>query len=68
MQNYDNYDFSSIVSEKNDVEYYSNREKKVYRYYSTQRPLDIGTFPIGQNNLVNFDDREMVSVDGIRAW
>ena len=35
-----------------------------YRYYSTQRPVDLGTFPKPPGNapveIINFDERRMV--------
>jgi hypothetical protein len=42
-----------------------------YRYYSTQRPVDIGTYPKADNNLVlfaNYDKREYCENDTFRAW
>ena len=42
-----------------------------YRYYSTQRPVDIGTFPKTDNGPVrifNFDKREYVENATFRAW
>ena len=49
------------------------REKPdYYRYYSTQRPVDIGTFPKPPDNApvesINFDERRMVEGGTIRAW
>lgn len=46
-------------------------EKSAYRYYSTQRPVDIGTFPKTENGLlylVNFDKRESVEQGRFLAW
>lgn len=43
----------------------------VYKYYSTQRPVDLGTFPKTENGpakIVNFNDRESVEHGSIRAW
>lgn len=43
-----------------------------YRYYSTQRPLSIGTFPKPQGNKVldiqNFDDWTFCEEIGKEAW
>lgn len=43
-----------------------------YRYYSTQRPVDIGTFPKPPGNapveIINFDERRMVEGGTMRAW
>ena len=43
-----------------------------FRYYSTQRPVDIGTFPKPQDNkvveIVNFDKRIPVENGTMRAW
>jgi hypothetical protein len=42
-----------------------------YRYYSTQRPVDIGTFPkleCGPVGIVNFDKRETCENSTFRAW
>ncbi len=42
-----------------------------YKYYSTQRPIDIGTFPKtdgGPAYIVNFDMREYVENASFRAW
>jgi len=44
---------------------------EVYKYYSTQRPVDIGTFPKtqgGPNRFVNFDKREAVEHGRFMAW
>ena len=46
---------------------------KVYRYYSTQRPVDIGTFPKPAGNTVvniwNYDGRLPIEELGGRpAW
>ena len=42
--------------------------KPVYRYYSTQRPVNIHTYPSGMNvlNIKNYDNR--LSVEGLKAW
>ena len=42
-----------------------------YNYYSTQRPVDIGTFPKTDNGpvvIVNFDKRENVEGENFKAW
>ena len=43
-----------------------------YRYYSTQRPVDLGTFPKPSGNapveIINFDERRMVEGGTMRAW
>jgi len=42
-----------------------------YKYYSTQRPVDIGTFPKTENGpvqIVNFDKRAWVENATFRAW
>ena len=40
--------------------------------YSTQRPVDLGTFPKPPGNapmeIINFDERRMVEGGTIRAW
>ena len=50
---------------------YGVSEKSAYRYYSTQRPVDIGTFPKTENGplyLANFDKRESVEQGQFQAW
>lgn len=50
---------------------YGVEEKSAYKYYSTQRPVDIGTFPKTENGplrLVNFDSREDVEQGQFKAW
>lgn len=50
---------------------YGISEKASYKYYSTQRPIDIGTFPKTENGptrIVNFDTREGVELGRIQAW
>ena len=50
------------------------QENGTYRYYSTQRPVDIGTFPKPLDNRVveiyNFDADSRIPVEGgmIQAW
>lgn len=43
----------------------------VYKYYSTQRPVDLGTFPKTENGptkIVNFNNRETVEHGQLQAW
>ena len=50
---------------------YGVSEKSAFRYYSTHRPVDIGTFPKTENGplyLVNFDKRESVEQGRFLAW
>ncbi|WP_283592130.1 hypothetical protein [Clostridium butanoliproducens] len=50
---------------------YGVSEKSAYRYYSTQRSVNIGTFPKTENGplrLVNFDKRENVEQGQFQAW
>ena len=42
-----------------------------YKYYSTQRPIGIGTFPKSENepiNIENFDSLKPVESDAFQAW
>ncbi len=42
-----------------------------YRYYSTSRPIDIGTYPKTENGpveFVNYDERKWVENKTFRAW
>jgi len=46
-------------------------EMEQYSYFSTQRPVDIGTFPKTENgplSWVNFDERLPVENGAFRAW
>lgn len=44
-------------------------QPEVYRYYSTQRPVGIGTYPTGQIvNFENFDSRQPVENGAFQAW
>ena len=46
-------------------------EVNAFKYYSTQRPVDIGTFPKTDNGpvrFVNFDKRESVEDGSFKAW
>ena len=44
----------------------------MYRYYSTQRPVDIGTFPKPAGNapveIHNYDKRQPVEDGAMQAW
>jgi hypothetical protein len=46
--------------------------QELYKYYSTQRPVDLGTFPKSAENkpleIVNYDARILVEGDAFRAW
>ena len=47
------------------------QEDGKYRYYSTQRPIALGTYPNGENKPVvieNFDDRQTVENGQLQAW
>ena len=60
------YQQSYGVSEKT-----ARTAPEVYKYYSTQRPIDIGTFPKTENGpaeIVNFDQRESVENGKFQAW
>ena len=62
-------DYENRVSEYQHE--YGVSEKSAYRYYSTQRPVDIGTFPKTENGplyLMNFDKRESVEQGQVQAW
>ena len=62
-------DYANRVSEYQHD--YGVSEKTAYKYYSTQRPVDIGTFPKTENGplyLVNFDKRESVEQGLFLAW
>lgn len=63
------WDYENRVSEYQHD--YGVSEKTAYKYYSTQRPVDIGTFPKTENGplyLVNFDKRESVEQGRFLAW
>jgi len=50
---------------------YGISEKDAYKYYSTQRPVDIATYPETDNgpvHFVNFDKREAVESGRMLAW
>ena len=42
-------------------------QNKIYKYYSTMRYLDIGTFPKDCFELKNYETRKQV-LPGIMAW
>jgi len=48
------------------------QENGMYRYYSTQRPVDIGTFPKPAGNapveIHNYDKRQPVEGGSMQAW
>ena len=53
------------------TERYGISERDAYKYYSTMRPVDIGTFPKTENGplrFVNFDSREGVEDGRYQAW
>lgn len=47
-------------------------EQELYQYYSTQRPVDIGTYPKPADNrpveIVNYDQRIPVENGAFQAW
>ena len=47
-------------------------QQELYRYYSTPRPVDIGTYPKEPDNplvgFLNYDDRISVEHGAFRAW
>lgn len=47
-------------------------KKEEYKYYSTQRPVDIGTYPKSRENpmigFTNYDNRIPVEGGAFRAW
>lgn len=49
-----------------------HEQAEYYRYYSTQRPVDLGTFPKPSGNapveIINFDERRMVEGGTMWAW
>lgn len=45
-----------------------DKDTGLYRYYSTQRPVSIGTYPGKPENIQNFDDRQEVCGGQMRAW
>lgn len=65
----DNYKYLFHVKERPEGQ---QEKPDYYRYYSTQRPVDLGTFPKPPGNapveIINFDERRMVEDGTIRAW
>lgn len=45
-----------------------DKDTGLYRYYSTQRPVSIGTYPGKPENIQNFDDRQEVCGGQMSAW
>ena len=45
-----------------------DKDTGLYRYYSTQRPVSIGTYPGKPENIHNFDDRQEVCGGKMQAW
>jgi len=46
-------------------------EQKIFRYYSTQRPVDIGTYPKSAGEpirIFNYDKRTRIEPWGFLAW
>ncbi|MEG1774670.1 MAG: hypothetical protein RR320_07440, partial [Oscillospiraceae bacterium] len=47
-------------------------QQELYKYYSTQRPVDLGTFPKSAENkpldIINYDARIPVEGGAFRAW
>ena len=54
------------------VEGRAMEQQELYRYYSTQRPVDIGTYPKDPDNpltgFLNYDERTSVEHGAFRAW
>lgn len=48
------------------------KQQELYRYYSTQRPVDLGTYPKEPDNplvgFLNYDDRISVEHGAYWAW
>lgn len=48
------------------------KQQELYRYYSTQRSVDLGTYPKEPDNplvgFLNYDDRISVEHGAYRAW
>jgi len=71
---YSNKDAATRNYENRAAIYYKEYEvfdTDCYNYYSTQRPVDIGTFPKTDNGpviIVNFDERETVAGENFKAW
>lgn len=66
----DNYQLLFHVDYKNE----GKKQRVYYRYYSTQRPVDIGTYPNNKINqpivIVNYDvdRRRLVAGNHLYAW
>lgn len=45
-----------------------DKDTGLYRYYSTQRPVSIGTYPGKPENIHNFDNRQEVCGGKMQAW
>lgn len=45
-----------------------DKDSGMYRYYSTQRPVTLGTFPGKPTHIHNFDTRENVCGGQMQAW
>ena len=68
-------DFNGRIKEYADLYGCHIAEKtgvELYQYYSTQRPVDIGTFPKSINNpllgFTNYDQRQAVEGGTMQAW
>ena len=68
-------DFTSRVEEyqrRFKVEIVQSEAPGLYKYYSTQRPVDVGTFPKPPHNapdeIVNYDQRVPVEGGAFLAW
>ncbi|MCB7303670.1 hypothetical protein NE683_07705 [Bariatricus massiliensis] len=65
----ENYRADMEVSEKPGTELH---RPDLYHYYSTQRPVDIGTFPKPKDNqpvkIFNYDSRISIEGEDFRAW
>lgn len=55
-----------------EVKVVQTEDPGLYKYYSTQRPIDLGTFPKPPDNrpmeLTNYDERRPVEGGAFRAW
>ncbi len=45
-----------------------SEKSEVYRYYSTARPVSIGTHPDGAINVVNYVSKQEIDDSGVEAW
>jgi hypothetical protein len=60
-----------IINDEEGYSYVSRFLKAPYKYYSTQRPVDLGTYPktkSGPVKFVNFEKREQVENSTFKAW